>query len=111
MFSKVRALSEAAYSGHLHVVQWLVEHSAVLTSCTLTAAVSSGNSKLCKYLMERGCEWTAAVTDTCIHRCPELIPWVLSQGVCLTVEQQVRCDQDLACKRDQQQQHLAVMTA
>jgi Ankyrin repeats (3 copies) len=87
VFSMEHALSEATNSGHLHVVKWLVQHGAELSNSTLEAAASCGHSELCQYLMERGCVWTAEITDIAVKRSPELIPWMLSQGIALTAEQ------------------------
>jgi hypothetical protein len=86
------AVATASGGGHLKLVAWLEEQGAELSSDALKRAAIFGHIEVCEYLMQRGCVWTAEITDTCIVCSRELIPWILSQGITLTAEQQVELD-------------------
>jgi hypothetical protein len=85
----------AENSGNLEVVEWVVEQGARFSNYVLHIAAVTGNAPLCKFLMERGCVWTAEIIENTIKCSPELIPWALSQGITLTAEQQVKLEQRL----------------
>jgi hypothetical protein len=83
----------ACRKDNLQVVVWLAEHGAELDDSVMCSAAVFGSLEMCKYLMERGCEWTSDLTDLTIDCRPEIMPWVLSQGITLTAEQQVKLEQ------------------
>jgi hypothetical protein len=91
-FSYDLAFCRASGAGHLNIVVWLAEQGGQPSSSALLHAAIYGQQEVCKYLMERGCEWTADIIDGTITCSPELIPWALSQGVTLTAEQQIKLD-------------------
>jgi Ankyrin repeats (3 copies) len=83
----------ASSIGTLELVKWLVEQGAPLSSSVLHTTALDKRLDICEYLMERGCEWTAGITDATIHFNPDLIPWAVSHGVTLTAEQQMKLDE------------------
>jgi Ankyrin repeats (3 copies) len=87
-------LEQAAGSGSVELMQWLVQHDVQLNASAMRLAVYCGHLDMCKYLQSQGCSWSAELTVAAIaHNRADIVSWAVAAGLAeLTVEQQSRLD-------------------
>jgi hypothetical protein len=85
-------LVQAAGSGSVELMEWLVEHGVQLDASAMPPAVYCGHLDMCKYLYSQGCGWSAELTAAAIdHNRVDIVSWVVAAGLAeLTAEQQSR---------------------
>ncbi|PNH04454.1 Ankyrin repeat domain-containing protein [Tetrabaena socialis] len=84
-------VAEAAESGQLPMVAWLVETlgtAEALTEDVFAFAARSGNAELLAWLHERGCPWDASVfTDAAAFGSEEQVEWLAEHGCPMAAQQ------------------------
>eukprot|EP00953_Heterococcus_sp_UTEX-ZZ885_P002757 2011-Heterococcus_DN1.PRE.1 len=87
-------LVQAASSGSVELMQWLVQHGVQLDASAMPPAVYCGHLDMCTYLRSQGCAWTSELTAAAIaHNRADIVSWAVAEGPAeLTAEQQSSFD-------------------